>query len=109
MPKASRDKGNRYELHVAKVMAGDKLSGMFKSGPDLKWRDRYVECKKRKDAFVKMYRWLDDDADMVVHAADYQDDLVTMRLDTFLDIVDDAAGPKWWYKSLGQGSPHEDT
>ena len=62
---------------------------MYKDGPDLKWGDYWIECKKRASGFKTLYKWLNDDAAMVVHAADRRGDLITMYLDTFLDILEE--------------------
>jgi hypothetical protein len=74
-------------------MGGVKISGMYLPGPDLKWRDLYVECRKRGrgtgyQSMNKIVWELDGDASVYVTALDYGDDFVVMRLTTLLDLLD---------------------
>lgn len=88
MGKMSRDKGARREREVADLMGARKVSRMYQAGPDLLWRDRWVEVKARKDGFRQFYKWLQDDATIVAHRGDRQPWLVTMTLDDFLDLTE---------------------
>ena len=89
MGKASRDKGNRVELEIAKIMGARKISGFQRPGPDLVWRGLYVEVKARREGWTTLYRLLEDDSSILVLKADRKDPLVTLRLADFLDLVGD--------------------
>lgn len=88
MGKASRDKGNRTERAIVhllqeKGIAGEKVSGMYKQGPDLSvpyWgRDLRGEVKCRADGFKAIYDWLVD-RDVLFLKADHKEVLVVIRL-----------------------------
>ena len=92
MSNSQRRKGADYERLVAKVMGATKISGMYLPGPDLRWREVYVECRRRKDTYQSMntiVRELDGDASLYVTALDRGDSFVVMRLDTLLDLIDE--------------------
>ena len=90
MPKASRDKGARAELEVARLLGATKVSRMYQPGPDLQMPDgRWVEVKRRKKAWSRLYDWLSDDAQILALRADREPWLVVMTLGTFLDIMEE--------------------
>ena len=90
----SRRKGARFELDVAHKMQAEKISAMYRTGPDLEWNGYFIECKRFKAGTKKLYDALaqHDDTSIVVHRADREATLITMDLSTFLDIVDEAKG-----------------
>ena len=90
MGKASRDKGNRQEYKIEKLLPGaQKVSRMYQPGEDLQWRHQKVEVKVRADGFRLLYRWLED-VQFLAIGADYQDPLMVMRIDpTLLDLLDE--------------------
>jgi hypothetical protein len=86
MGKSSRDKGNRRELEIAKLLGAEKVSGMYRAGPDLQMPDgRWVEVKARADGFRELYKWLDDDASILCLKADRKGWLVVQWLGDWLD------------------------
>ena len=88
MGKSSRDKGARGERELASLLPGAlKVSGMYRPGPDIIWLDREVEVKRRREGFKFDYRNLEN-AQLLFKRADRADWLVTMRLDTLLDLLD---------------------
>ncbi len=90
----SRRKGARFELEVARQMEAKKISGMYKTTPDLEWNGYFIECKRFKSGTKKLYDAFaqHDDTSIVVHRADREATLITMDLDTFLDLIDQARG-----------------
>lgn len=90
MGSAERSKGARGEREAASLLPGArKVSGMYKPGGDLIWKDRTVEVKRRADGFRTDYRWLID-THIVLKRADRKPWLVTLELDTLLDLLDEA-------------------
>jgi hypothetical protein len=84
--KKSRDKGNRSELEIAKLLGARKISGFRRPGPDLVMPDgRFVESKVKADGFKLLYRWLDDDASILALRADRKGWLIVQRLEDWLD------------------------
>jgi Holliday junction resolvase len=74
----SRRKGSRAELALVKFLqaegfAAEKISGLYKPGPDLSvpllGRDMAVEVKIRSKGFRELYRWLAG-ADLLIIRAD---------------------------------------
>ena len=94
MPDKSRRKGARAELEAAELLGAEKISRAYTPGPDLRMPDgRYVEVKIRGKggwSAAELYKWLDDDVQMVVVRKDRHEFLVCMTLTTFLDIQDEA-------------------
>ena len=89
--KPSRDKGARRELEGARLIGATKISRMYGPGPDLKLPDgRFVEVKALANGWKKLHRWLSDDAQILMLKADRQPWLVTMTLETYLDLIDEA-------------------
>jgi hypothetical protein len=91
----SRNKGSRAELALMKFLqahgfAAEKISGLYKAGPDLSVPllgvDRQVEVKIRGRAFGALYRWLDG-ADLLVVRADRQPPLVVIPLSLAAEIA----------------------
>ena len=63
---------------------------MYGPGPDLKLPDgRFVEVKARSKGFRELHKWLADDAQILMLKADRQPWLVTMTLETYLDILEE--------------------
>jgi hypothetical protein len=86
MGKPSRDKGARRERELAELLGATKVSGMYKVGPDLVMPDgRYVEVKSRKNGWVQLHRWLEDDASILCLKADRKSWIVVQRLEDWLD------------------------
>ncbi len=86
MGKASRSKGNRRELEIAKLLGATKVSRMYLPGPDLQMPDgRWVEVKARADGFKQLHKWLDDDASILCLKADRKGWLVVQHLEDWLD------------------------
>lgn len=92
--KPSRDKGARRERELVKLLPGSmKISGLYKAGPDLVWRERPVEVKARATGWKLLYRWLQDVPILCVKA-DRQPWLVIMEVGELADLVEDLGG-KW--------------
>ncbi len=90
MPDKSRRKGAKGEREAAALLGAVKISRMYQPGPDLQMPDgRFVEIKRRKKAWTEIYRWLDDDAQLLALRADKKEWLVCMTLNVFLDILDE--------------------
>jgi Holliday junction resolvase len=96
----SRDKGNRAERAIVKLLqdrgfAAKKISGMYKPGPDLTVPicnvDRVVEVKVRADGFRELYRWLID-RDILIVRADRSEPLVVVPLKLAAEIAAKAGG-----------------
>ena len=92
MGRASRDKGNRVERAIVRVLqnhgfAAERvpLSGAARGrfGGDVSLPllgvDRRVEVKSRADGFRQLYRWLDG-ADLLIVRADRKPPLVILPL-----------------------------
>lgn len=84
----SRRKGARAELAIVRLLqehgfAAEKVSRMYKPGPDLSVPllgvDRRVEVKSRADGFRELYKWLQD-RDFLVVRADRSEPLVIIPL-----------------------------
>ena len=72
------------------LLGAIKVSAMYKEGPDIHWPlfDIDVEVKRRKaGAFALDYRWLES-AQMLLKRADREEWLVTLKLDTLLDMLE---------------------
>lgn len=88
MGAAERSKGALGERELASLLPGAvKRSGMYTPGHDVDWMGMTVEVKRRRDGFKFDYRHLED-AQILAKRADRQDWLLTMRLDTLLDLLD---------------------
>ncbi len=66
---------------------------MYRPGPDLIWHGRPVEVKARKDGFKFDYRHLRD-VEILAKRADRNEWLLVMRIDTLLDLLDEAGGQR---------------
>ncbi len=89
MGKKSREKGRRGELELSHILDdATKISRAGYVGPDLTWRDRDIEVKRRKDDFKRDYQWLEN-AQILFKRADRKPWLVTMTLDTLQDLLDE--------------------
>jgi len=95
MSAKSRRKGARAELALVHLLqengfAAEKISGMYKRGPDLSVPllgvDRSIESKIRKRSFARLYRWLDG-ADLPVVRDDRQPLLVIVPIRLALEIA----------------------
>jgi Holliday junction resolvase len=91
----SRRKGARAELALVHLLqenglAAEKVSGMYKRGPDvtvpLLGVDRAVESKIRKRAFGRLYKWLED-RDLLVVRDDHKPLLVIIPIRLALEIA----------------------
>jgi hypothetical protein len=94
MSKRSRDKGNRTERAVARLLqakgiAAEKISGMYRPGADLNLpllgADRGVEVKCRAGGFRELYKWLDE-RDILIVKADRLEPLVIVRLSLAVEV-----------------------
>lgn len=95
----SRRKGRSYELEVrAELMTyapAERTSEAGISVPDLRWLERYVECRIRSDQYesmAKIQSELDGDASLYVTRLDRGHSLAVLRLDTLLDLLAEARG-----------------
>lgn len=89
--KKARDKGAAGELEILKLLPGArKLSGMYVSGPDGVWRDRFYEVKRYAEIGKRFYRWLEDDASLLFVRGDRSPWLSIMHTTTLLDLLDEA-------------------
>ncbi len=85
----SRRKGSRRELELAALLPGAvKVSGMYKTGHDVEWLGRPIEVKARAEGFVFDYKHLRD-VEILAKRADRQEWLLTMRIDTLLDLIEE--------------------
>jgi Holliday junction resolvase len=91
----SRDKGSRTERAIVRFLqergiAGEKVSGLYKPGPDLRvpvlGRDLRVEAKARSHGFAQLYSWLVD-RDLLIVKADRAEPLVILRLGLATEIA----------------------
>jgi hypothetical protein len=91
----SRNKGSRDELALVKFLqahgfAAEKISGMYKRGPDVSLPllnfDRRIEVKVRARGFGDLYKWLSG-ADVLVIRADRQRPLVVVPLDFAIQVA----------------------
>lgn len=90
MGKSQRRAGYEAERQFAKLVGGKRvpLSGAQDGYPgDVIAHGMTFEVKKRRDGFREIYKWLDG-ADALAMKADRKDWLVTMRLETFLELID---------------------
>lgn len=88
----NRRKGAQGERELASLLPGArKISRSGYTGPDLEWRDRHVEVKRRKSGtgFRMIISWLQD-AQMVMMREDRGEWIVAMRLDELLDLLEEA-------------------
>jgi Holliday junction resolvase len=105
--RASRDKGNRTERAVVRLLqargfAAERvpLSGSMRGrfGGDvsvpLLGVDRRVEVKCRGDGFRELYRWLDNGTDFLIIKRDRDEPLVVIRLKLAAEIAMIAEGTK---------------
>jgi hypothetical protein len=95
----SRDKGNRTERAIVRVLqahglAATKISGMYKPGADINMLllgvDRAVEVKCRAEGFRELYSWLNK-RDVLIVKANRQEPLVVLRLGLAAEIAKRAA------------------
>jgi Holliday junction resolvase len=104
--RASRDKGNRLERAVVRLLqdhglAGERVPLSGSAGGsylgDLSVPvlgvDRTVECKSRKDGFRELYAWLQA-RDLLIIKADRRDALVVIPLKLATEIAVAAEGRK---------------
>jgi Holliday junction resolvase len=100
--RASRDKGNRLERQLVKILqaagfAAERVPlsgaarGRFRADVSvpLLGVDRRVEAKSRGDGFRELYAWLAD-ADFLVVKSDRHDPLVVLPLKLALEIAVEA-------------------
>ncbi len=90
MGRQSRNKGSRAERELVHLLqdsgiAAEKVSGMYKPGPDLSVpfrgrKDLRVEVKRRARGFTRFYDWLEPDVDAVAFRDDNREWLVVVRL-----------------------------
>ena len=90
--KASRDKGARGEREVVALLPGaTRIARTGYDGPDVEWLGYLCEVKRRREAWLFDYQQLRD-APILFKRADRQPWLVTMELDTLLDILEEHGG-----------------
>ena len=90
MGSASRRKGADGERELASLLPGAyKISGMYQPGADCLWRERLVEVKRRKEGFRFDYKHLED-VEILAKREDRNDWLLTMKIDTLIDLMDEA-------------------
>lgn len=95
----AKRKGDGYEREVSDALcdagvpfyAIGKQAGMGNGeaadlGVDIHGKTYRAECKRRAGGFKQQYGWLQA-ADILIARADRQPSLVTLRLDTFLEII----------------------
>jgi Holliday junction resolvase len=91
----SRDKGNRTERAIVRLLqaqgiAATKISGMYKPGADISMSllgsDRAVEVKCRAAGFRQLYDWLHQ-RDVLIVKSDRQEPLVVVRLSLAAEIA----------------------
>jgi Holliday junction resolvase len=91
----SRDKGNRTERAIVRLLraqgiAAMKISGMYKPGADISMSllgsDRAVEVKCRAAGFRQLYDWLQQ-RDVLIIKSDRRDPLVVVRLSLAVEIA----------------------
>jgi hypothetical protein len=91
----SRRKGARAELALARLLqnhgfAAEKISRMYKRGPDLSVPllgvDRGVEIKIRSNGFQQLYSWLNG-ADLLIVRADHREALVILPIRLAIEIA----------------------
>ena len=105
MGKPSRDKGARGERELTHLLPGaQKISGMYQASPDLLWRERTVEAKRRKEGFVFDYTNLKD-VQILAKRADNQEWLLTMTIDTLLDLLDETYDLGFAREQMWPGNP----
>jgi len=105
--RASRDKGNRLERAVVRLLQDRGLGaeriplsgsadGSFSGDvtPPLIGRDLTIECKSRAKGFIKLYAWLEG-RDALIIKADRRDALVVLPLRLAVEIASAAE----WRKS----------
>lgn len=92
MGKSSREKGRRGELEAKEQLPGArKVSRAGYVGPDLIWRDRAVEVKRRHEPLSKKLERFLSDADLVLTRHDGDPGWrVYLHLETLLDLIDEA-------------------
>jgi hypothetical protein len=104
--RASRDKGNRLERAVVRLLqdhglgaervplsgsAGGSFSGDVTT--QLIGRDLTIECKSRANGFLTLYAWLEG-RDVLIIKADRRDALVVLPLRLAAEIAAAAERPK---------------
>jgi hypothetical protein len=91
----SRDKGARAERAIVRLLqergfAAEKVSGMYKPGPDLSvpllGADRRVEVKCRGTGFRQLYDWLDG-AEFLIVKGDRRELLVVVPFRLAIEIA----------------------
>lgn len=91
MSSHSRRKGRRGELEAAAILPGaERISEAGISRPDLTWRHRLVEVKRRNtnSGFGLIERMLSD-AQIAMVRADRGEWVVAMRPETLLDLIEE--------------------
>lgn len=94
----SRNKGKRYELHVAGLFKsegydarrGQQYSGANGDADVVGVRGLHIECKAREQ--MRLYDWMSQakseakngDLPVVIHKKNHCADLVTMEFETFI-------------------------
>ena len=89
MGSAERSKGARGERELVSLLPGaTKVSRSGYTGHDVEWLGYTIEVKRRATGFAFDYKHLQD-AQILAKRSDRNDWLITMRLDTLLDIIED--------------------
>jgi hypothetical protein len=95
LAKKEREKGKRGEREVVKLLkeAGFEArrtaplqAGETSGDPDVELDNKYrIEVKRRKNGFEQLYKWLKN-TDFLFVRADRKDYIVSMSLQTFLEL-----------------------
>ena len=98
MGASERRKGRRAELEAAAILGGaERISEAGSPGPDLRWRGRFVEVRRR-ESFQSMNQIvgeLDGDAALYMTRLSRGDWFGVLRIDTLLDLLDEAQEEGW--------------
>ena len=91
----SRRKGRRGENEAVAMLGGDaeRISEGGSSGPDVKWRGRYGEIRRRRDTYQSMNRIVaefDGDTSFYVTRLDRGQWIFIAPLHVILDMLDEA-------------------
>ncbi len=93
MGASERRKGRRAENEAAALLGGaERISEAGSSGPDLRWRGRFVEVRRR-ESFQSMNQIvgeLDGDASLYMTRTNRGDWYGVLRIVDLLDLLDEA-------------------
>ena len=102
MGASQRRKGNSGENEFVGYLrahghAAEKISAMYKEGPDVQcFNNRYAEIKRRANVpSVLLESWLKD-VNLVAYRVDRQEWTVVIRLTELLDLLEEADNGELW-------------